>query len=247
MTRPRIMTYPWEDLAEEYHQRGFRQTDVFGYGQVEKLLGDIQGKTILDFGCGDGKFSRYMAENMGANVLGVDTSDAMIALAMNQKCPGVAYRYVDKFMGRLPCAEESIDKAVATFVFCTMWMDMVSNIQQIYRSLRSQGTFTILEPNPISLGKEFVSMRSEADENFQSGKCVKVYLDGMEGPIFNFWRTKEDTQKLLQDTGFTIDHVLEPVLNPRRFIEDIENGIQWKDEHKYPPFYVIHAKKSNTE
>src|SRR5436190_21141031 len=44
------------------------------------LLGDVAGKTVLDFGCGSGENSLLLARR-GAEVIGVDISPALVALA----------------------------------------------------------------------------------------------------------------------------------------------------------------------
>ncbi len=47
---------------------------------VEQLLGDVAGKTVLDAACGTGRHSLRLAER-GAKVVGVDASEAMMAVA----------------------------------------------------------------------------------------------------------------------------------------------------------------------
>jgi len=168
----------------------------------------------------------------------------MINLALEQKISGASFRYMDEHFDRLPCSETSIDKAVANFVFCTMLSLKVGRIQEIYKALRLGGTFTVLEPNPASIGKEYQSMRSELVDQFKSGQIVKLFLNGIEEPFFNHWYTKEDMTSVLTNTSFSIDQILEPTVNSRHFAEDMDDGIDWKDEVKHPPFYVIQARKS---
>src|SRR6185295_8169989 len=44
------------------------------------LLGDVRGRTVLDFGCGSGQNSLLLARR-GARVVGVDISASLIELA----------------------------------------------------------------------------------------------------------------------------------------------------------------------
>lgn len=51
---------------------------VSEYGSaVANLLGDIDGKKILDLGCGDGRLTQELVDK-GAKVIGIDASESMI-------------------------------------------------------------------------------------------------------------------------------------------------------------------------
>ena len=51
---------------------------VSEYGSaVANLLGDIEGKKVLDLGCGDGRLTQELVDK-GAKVIGVDASESMI-------------------------------------------------------------------------------------------------------------------------------------------------------------------------
>ena len=51
---------------------------------ITEILGDVNGKTILDLGCGVGRFAHYLA-NQGAYVIGYDISNEAIELANSYK------------------------------------------------------------------------------------------------------------------------------------------------------------------
>lgn len=53
---------------------------IDGYDHSIKVLGDINGKNILDFGCGNGWLSVVLAK-MGANVSGFDISEEAVRVA----------------------------------------------------------------------------------------------------------------------------------------------------------------------
>jgi len=55
------------------------------YPSVIKLLGDIQKKSILDIGCGDGLFARKLAKEYGAHVVGYDKASDLISIAKNNE------------------------------------------------------------------------------------------------------------------------------------------------------------------
>ncbi|MGH3390925.1 MAG: class I SAM-dependent methyltransferase, partial [Actinomadura sp.] len=58
-----------------------------------RLLGDVRGRRVLDAGCGNGYFSRLLAER-GARVVGVEPTEAMSAFVREKEAElrqGVTY------------------------------------------------------------------------------------------------------------------------------------------------------------
>lgn len=51
---------------------------------LKRMVGDVEGKSVLDVGCGEGCFSRFFAK-AGAEVTGVDLSDALIEAAVEEE------------------------------------------------------------------------------------------------------------------------------------------------------------------
>jgi len=76
----------------------------FAFTHIDQELG-IEGKTVLDFGCGAGRWVEYF-RNLGADYVGVDISDEMIALSKTLY-PGIAF---DALKGlEIPLETDSCD------------------------------------------------------------------------------------------------------------------------------------------
>lgn len=83
---------------------------------LECLLGhfdSLQGRRVLDFGCGTGLFARKLAR-LGAEVLGVDPSPAMIARAQQGSVPGLEFRRGGM---EVLAQDETFDAITALMVF----------------------------------------------------------------------------------------------------------------------------------
>ena len=82
---------------------------------VRSALGDVQGKTVLDLGCGTGRHSLWLA-GAGADVTAVDFSEGMLAEARRK--PGAdAVRFrVHDLHQPLPFEDRSFDVAVSGLV-----------------------------------------------------------------------------------------------------------------------------------
>ncbi|KOV83467.1 methyltransferase domain-containing protein [Nocardia sp. NRRL S-836] len=72
------------EFCEQVYGRNLGQHGMADVGQIDRMLGLLdpkEGDTILDMGCGYGLISKYIAEQTGARVIGVDLSASGIAYA----------------------------------------------------------------------------------------------------------------------------------------------------------------------
>ena len=80
---------------------GYSTLERFGAGweraaeraDLLALLPDVRGRRVLDLGCGAGQLARHLAEAGAAEVIGIDVSERMLALARTEWAhPRVTYR-----------------------------------------------------------------------------------------------------------------------------------------------------------
>jgi SAM-dependent methyltransferase len=83
---------PYDAIAEQY-QRSRRapiRRYIEGYTFFD-LVGPVAGLAVLDLACGEGCYTRELAQRGARRVVGVDISPAMIALARQQPIAGIEY------------------------------------------------------------------------------------------------------------------------------------------------------------
>src|SRR4051812_33478891 len=80
----------WDAVADSYAEQP--QVDWFD-DFLDRHLGDVSGKRILDLGCGHGWFTDEL-ERRGADVVGVDGSERLLAIARS-RYPSVTYMHRD--------------------------------------------------------------------------------------------------------------------------------------------------------
>jgi 2-polyprenyl-3-methyl-5-hydroxy-6-metoxy-1,4-benzoquinol methylase len=74
------------DLADQYrHQYSWRDWQT-----AYETLPPLQGKTVLDLGCGVGDQSADLAR-LGATVVGVDANAQLVAASESRGIPGAAF------------------------------------------------------------------------------------------------------------------------------------------------------------
>ncbi|WSU46889.1 class I SAM-dependent methyltransferase [Streptomyces sp. NBC_01089] len=81
-----------------------------------RLLGDVRGRRVLDAGCGNGYFSRILAER-GAQVVGVEPTHTMSAFAREKEAglrQGITYVQAD--LAHLPDLGGPFDAVVCSMV-----------------------------------------------------------------------------------------------------------------------------------
>ena len=72
--------YGGDNMATRLFDKLFRKPMYERYRLTIEALGDAAGKTYLDLGCGSGRYAINLAR-LGARVVGIDFSDAMLDLA----------------------------------------------------------------------------------------------------------------------------------------------------------------------
>ena len=68
---------PWHRLVNKY----FRQSSLLCYQKTLASCRPLEGKTVLDVGCGPGHYAVALAQGGARRVLGIDISPEMIARA----------------------------------------------------------------------------------------------------------------------------------------------------------------------
>ncbi len=201
-----------------------------GYTPVLHELGNVMGQKIFDLGCGPANFSAGLTQ-LGAHVIGVDSDSTVIAEArvvdplgdyrVSQGC------LVDE------CAGVKIDIIIATFSLCAMAdCELHPVLHDLRRMLKTGGKFIILEPNQEkSNGVKYADIHYHYKEGVKTGDLVDVTLGDQPIPP-DIYRTHADYRELLEEAGFIIDAMTEPV--PDR-AEEGEREL----ELKYPPFLLI--------
>ncbi len=148
---------------------------------VDRLLGDVKGKRILDVGCGTGRHAARLAQR-GAEVTGVDFSGGMLARAREKAgMTGVALVEHD-LSERLPFEPGCFD-----CVACCLVLDHVGFVSELFSEMQrvcacgGRVVVSAMHPAMNLLGVQArfrdpttgVEMRPESVEN-----CVSDYVMG---------------------------------------------------------------------
>lgn len=153
----------YDEIGEAFE--GFKTLPLARYGEVPgflALVGDVNGKSILDLASGTGFYSREFKRRGASHVLGVDISSAMIeaARALEDRDPlGVHYEVGD--VAELRTFEQPFDIAVAVQLF--NYAEDIATIERMCRTIRSS----------VAEGAEFFAFGQNPDYRFDGPSLAK--------------------------------------------------------------------------
>ncbi len=134
-------------LSAERIARYFAPADTtaFPLEYAYHLLGDVRGKTILEFGCGDG-LNTVMLAKRGAKVIALDISADLVELAAKRieanGCRGVEFLLASAHS--LPLTDESVDVVFGMAILHHLDLELAS--QNVRRVLKKGGRAIFKEP-----------------------------------------------------------------------------------------------------
>ena len=155
------LAHRWWDPNSEF--RPLHEINPLRLGHIERIVGGLAGKRVLDVGCGGGILAEAMA-NRGADVTGIDLADKPLKVAMLHRLETNS-----KVEYRLVAAETLADEAPESFdvVTCMEMLEHVPDPSSVVRAcarlVKPDGFvfFSTINRNPKSfllaiVGAEYV-------------------------------------------------------------------------------------------
>ena len=148
----------WDSKSDEYqelHREFIRRPEPrWGMWQLPeselRILGDVEDKDVLEYGCGAAQWSILLAQ-AGARPVGLDNSGRQLEHARRlMDEAGVAFPLVHASAGEVPLDDGSFD-----IVFCdhgaTTFADPYVTVPEVARLLRPGGLFAFSHTTPLGL------------------------------------------------------------------------------------------------
>ena len=247
-----VVDEPDERIADHYDDLAAHWTEIVEsstwrdalWETIDELLPDVEGRHVLDAGCGSGVYAATLADR-GADVTGVDVSEAMLAEA-RERVPAATFHRADLADGLDVLETDSVDVVLCQHVFSHL-PDLRPALAAFERVLVDGGVLVVSTHNPVH---DYVVVRDGA----YPAVGVEDHLDpGIDAPsdapnypdVERFdilWGSAEGSDRgtyyrrpveglfePLLTAGFTVESVVEPT------IDDSEQGSPDDEGSDYPP------------
>ncbi|MEU2116021.1 class I SAM-dependent methyltransferase [Streptomyces sp. NPDC016459] len=243
-------TQQYDDIGEAYE--GFKSLPLERFAVIPGLLamvGDVRGRSLLDLASGTGFYSREFRRRGATDVLGIDVSGEMVAVArrLEESEPlGVRYEVGDVAEMRPLGRRFDVALAVQLLSYAEDYATTERMCRNVHRNLRPGGEFFVLNQSPDyrfdGPTPEKYGFRSEpTGEEAETGPQVRItaLLDPPISFVANRPR-REVYEKALRSAGFT-ELTWVPLTvseaGVREFGEDF-----WADFHANPPLEMLRCR-----
>lgn len=231
---------------------GYSTLERFGAGweravehaDLVALLPETKGQSVLDLGCGAGQLARHLAAMGAAEVVGVDVSERMLALARGEFAhPRVTYR-------RAAIEEVAFPPGRFDLIVSSLALHYVDDyaglVQRVAGWLAPAGVFVYSIEHPIFTAR----LPGDGWVLDDAGRRVRWALDRYadEGAREETWfvpgvrkvhRTLATLINGLVDAGLVIERVVEPIPS-EQWLQDHPLA---RDERRRPIFLLVRARK----
>lgn len=199
---------------------------------------NLQGGTLLDAGCGEGFFTRQLAPFF-KNVIGVGSSQEMIALAEQQKnAENLSYFVSDLCQINLPNETVGVVVAVSSLHYLKNVVESEKAFREFHRILESKGKLLFSVVHPC-----FNTLPDEPPKNYFGNELYFGKMIGSDGRILKmgaYQHKISDYINQLVQCGFKIEKVFEPEVSISLLQKHL---LFFKRNQNYPQFLLIKSKK----
>jgi malonyl-CoA O-methyltransferase len=164
------------------------------------LIGDINGKQVLDLGCGTGRYC-VLLTNRGAEVTGIDPAPVMIEKAREKVNENLNFEIEQGLLEDSDFPNEHFDLIVSALTFGHI-PDIEPVFREMKRILKNDGRIVVSDFHP------YWPVFGHGYTEFYDGK-------GQEYRIKNFPHLFEEYFVLCKKYGFHIVDIREPVIDSK--------------------------------
>ncbi|MFC4408082.1 class I SAM-dependent methyltransferase [Haloarchaeobius iranensis] len=225
----------YDELADGYAEevRSNAYNAHLEFPATSSMIPEVDGQRVLDAGCGTGVYTEFLLDD-GADVVGLDASEAMLAHARERVGDRAELHQAD--LGeRLPFDDDAFDGVVSALAlgYVEDWDALFAEFARVLRP----GGFVVfstghpLDQFPLDEAGEPV----DAENYFEVERLTKEW----DVPVPYYRRPFSAVVNPLLESGFRLETVVEP--QPTEgFREQLPE--RYEKESRYPVFLCVRAR-----
>lgn len=165
---------------------------------TSEFLTNVQGKQVLDIGCGTGRYCVFLA-GRGAHVVGIDSSRGMLEQARQKITPTCQFEVHCKTAEKLDFSDEHFDLVISAFTAGHL-LDLEPVLAEGARVLKSGGHMVISDFHPywVVSGHDYSEFFDKTGQQYR----IPVYPHLIE----EYWY-------IFKNVGLHLDDIREPRLS----------------------------------
>ncbi len=226
----------YEKIAKSYNEQIETKPHNAYYDRpaVKSLIPDVDGKTILDAGCGNGIYMKELLEQ-GASVYGFDASEKMLEFA-RERVGDKAKLFNAAFEDEFTFLEEDFFDGILSALAITYVNDLESLFKKFNKVLKKDGWFVFSTEHPFFRYNYFEI------ENYFSSKKVEAKWTGFgeDVSMTSYYHSLSYITEALAKSGFVLERLIEPV--PTKDFEKADKK-RYDKLIKFPLFICFKAVK----
>jgi len=175
----------------------------------DQNIGDLKGKSIIDYGCGEGIYCRKVKQLGASEVVGVDLSEKMIAACnKNEQLNSLGIKYMLRDIRDLPKIEEFDIGLVSLILHLSETREqLLAMCTNIYKNLKFGGRIFGVTSNPNFKGITDYSdyyYRYVRSPTMQDGDIMTMnaFHNSTILNVKSYYFSKETYEKTLTSVGF---------------------------------------------
>ena len=241
----RTTDYKNKQVVHKYLKKTLGSVYI-GYPALLKLVGNIQGKTVLDLGCGSGWLSRELCKK-GAKVLAIDSSPGWIDVCKAQHIESNYLQFMLADGNNLSVIKNrKFNLIIANMVFLSISSRRkVANLfSELGKVIKRDGVFIFSDCHPLAKlsGRTDVKISGalRGFSYFNEGlkhKTTYLLVDYSRIKFTDAHWSLGFYSRLLKKNGMGIEEILEPKpfkIDPRQRLKD----------YRIPEYIIFKCKKN---
>jgi SAM-dependent methyltransferase len=198
------------------------------------LIDEVDGRTILDAGCGPGVYSKWLLDR-GAQVVAIDASERMLSHA-RKRTENLAVYYHANMEEPLSFLDNGSFDGILSALAVGYVRDQMALFAEFRRLLRIGGWFVFSTEHP------FFSYRYFKLENYYETQDVSCIWTGFGKRVCmpSYYHSLGTICEALSKNGFVIETLMEPKPTEDFRAADLE---RYEKLMRFPGFMCIKAKR----